>query len=446
MQPEPLEQREVTLQEAMSIAILFQKNGELGDAEDIYRKVLENFPGHPDALHFLGVLQHQKGESEAAIELIRRSIAIEPGQADVHSNLGIVLKAKGRVDEAMAAYRDAIALEPEHANAWSNLGILLKAKGQIADAEAAYRRAIEINPSHIDAYHNLGILLAGQRRTDEAVVCYCKVVTMNPQHAEARKLLALAYCTIGQRDKAIEIFERWVQEKPDDAVARHMLAACSGSNVPSRASNAYVEKTFDDFAASFDSKLAKLSYRAPSIVAAVLTDAYPQPSKQFDVLDAGCGTGLCGPLVVPYARSLVGVDLSGKMLDGASEKKVYDELVRDELTAYLAKQCARFDLIISADTLVYFGALEEVLRAAAAALRSEGLLIFTVEDSAADAALSDYQIHPHGRYSHSRQYIERALRAVGLVPQVVSAELRMEAGKPVAGLVVSARKTSSLAT
>ncbi len=439
MEPEPVKEREVTLQEAMSIAILFQKNGELADAEDIYRKVLANFPDHPDALHFLGVLLHQKGESEAAIELIRKSIAREPGQADVHSNLGIVFKSKGRIEEAMAAYRRAIELEPQHANAWSNLGILLKASGQIAAAEAAYRKAIEINPSHIDAYHNLGILLAGQRRTDEAVVCYCKVVTLNPQHAEARKLLALAYCTVGQREKAVDIFERWCAEQPDNPVARHMLAACSGNDIPERASDAYVEKTFDDFAASFDAKLAKLSYRAPAIVAAVLTDAYPTPAKQFDVLDAGCGTGLCGPLVAPYARSLVGVDLSGKMLDGAREKNVYDRLVKDELTAYLLAEPDRFDLIVSADTLVYFGALEGVFAAAAAALRNEGLLVFTLEDSV-ESSVADYQIHPHGRYSHTRKYVERALRNFGLTPQIVSAELRMEAGKPVAGLVVSARK------
>ena len=443
MDAEPIKEREVTLQEAMSIAILFQKNNELADAEDIYRKVLANFPDHPDALHFLGVLLHQKGESEAAIELIRKSIVLEPGQADVHSNLGIVFKAKGRIEEAMAAYRQAIALEPQHANAWSNLGILLKASGQITEAETAYRKAIEINPSHIDAYHNLGILLAGQRRTDEAVVCYCKVVTLNPQHAEARKLLALAYCTVGQRDKAIDIFERWCAEQPENPVARHMLAACSGNDVPKRASDAYVEKIFDDFAASFDAKLAKLSYRAPSIVAAVLTDVYPHPAKQFDVLDAGCGTGLCGPLVAPYARSLVGVDLSGKMLEGAREKNVYHQLIKDELTAYLASQKQRFDLIVSADTLVYFGALEAAFEAAAAALRTDGLLIFTLEDSA-ESSGADYQIHPHGRYSHDRRYVENTLRNFGLTPQIVAAELRMEAGKPVAGLVVSARKTETV--
>src|SRR5919199_1010982 len=133
-----------------------------------------------------------------------------------------------------------------------------------------------------------------------------------------------------------------------------MLAACSGSDVPGRASDAFVERIFDNFAASFDSKLAKLSYRAPALVAAMLEHVAPTPSRSLDVLDAGCGTGLCGPLVAPYARRLVGVDLSEGMLTRARERRVYDELVKGELTAYLAGCAETFDVIVSADTLVYF--------------------------------------------------------------------------------------------
>ena len=117
-----------------------------------------------------------------------------------------------------------------------------------------------------------------------------------------------------------------------------MIAACSGRDVPARASDAFIERTFDSFAGSFDSKLAKLLYRAPALVAGMLADSDVEASKRpdkLDVLDAGCGTGLCGPLIAPYARRLVGVDLSGRMLAQARAQNVYDELVQRELTAYL---------------------------------------------------------------------------------------------------------------
>jgi predicted TPR repeat methyltransferase len=215
-----------------------------------------------------------------------------------------------------------------------------------------------------------------------------------------------------------------------------MLAACSGREVPGRASNAFVEATFDSFAASFDARLAKLLYQAPALVAGMLERSGLPASKSLDVLDAGCGTGLCGPLVAPYARRLVGVDLSEQMIARAREREVYDELVQGELTAFLEERPGAFDVIVSADTLVYFGTLDPVAAAAAQALRPGGQLVFTVEELDGDG----YDLSVNGRYRHSRGYLERVLGEAGLTPELVPAELRMEAGEPVAGLVVRATR------
>ena len=437
--------REVPLDEAMTMAIAFQRRGQLDAAAEVYQQVLAVVPAHPDALHFLGVLAHQRGHNEEGLALVLRSLDVAPNQPDAFSNLGIIYKSMARVDEAVAAYREAIALRPDHANAHSNLGVLLKAQGHFTEAEDAYRTAIRLNPSHIDAHHNLGVLMGATGRTKEAVECYCRVTTLSPRHPEARKLLILAHATLGERDKAIEIARDWVRDEPDSVVARHALAACSSENVPSRAEDAYVELVFDGFAASFDSKLANLSYRAPQLVAAVLADVGLPEDKALDVLDAGCGTGLCGPLVAPYARRMTGVDLSAKMLAQAAERGVYDELIKGELTAYLQGQASAFDLIVSADTLVYFGALEEVFGAAARALRAGGRLVFTLEEDTSPedrgaTGGATYALQPHGRYTHRCGYVERTLRAAGLEPSIVRAELRMECGVPVAGLVVSAHK------
>ena len=227
-------------------------------------------------------------------------------------------------------------------------------------------------------------------------------------------MLALAYSTLGEVDKAVEVCEEWLREEPDDPIARHMLAACSGRDVPPRASDAFIEKTFDSFAASFDAKLAKLSYRAPALVAAMLEDAGLGASRSLDVLDAGCGTGLCGPLVAPYARRLVGVDLSEGMLEQARARDVYDELVRRELTAYLRDHTGAFDVIVSADTLVYFGPLEEVVAAAANALRPGGRAHLHGRGASVAGRDAEYAISPNGRYRHARAL--RRARAGGCGP------------------------------
>jgi predicted TPR repeat methyltransferase len=432
--------RDFTLDEAMSLAIRLHKNEQFADAEEVYRRILELVPDHPDVLHFSGVLAHQLGKSDQAIALIERSLALVPDRADCYSNLGNIFQARGRLEEGVAAYQRAIELDPEHANSYSNLGVLQRAQGKLAEAEASYRHAIRLNPGHMDAYTNLGILMAAQDRLPEAIACYCRVITLQPSHPDARRLLAMAHTTVGEVDKARDIFDEWLREEPDNAIARHMLAACSGEQVPARASDGYIEAVFDNFAASFDSKLARLSYRAPALVAAMVTELPIEPSKSFDVLDAGCGTGLCGPSLAPYARRMVGVDLSARMLDQAKERHVYDALVKGELTEYLRDSVGAFDLIVSADTLVYFGPLDGAVGAAAAALRPGGRLIFTVEEWVDGAG--EFCLNPHGRYTHTRRYVEQLLVDANLRPEIVGANLRTEGGLPVAGLVVRATKDS----
>jgi predicted TPR repeat methyltransferase len=443
MEPSEPPTRELTLEEAVSFAIFLQRNEHFVEAHEVYRRVLEMAPDHPRALHYAGVLAHQQGRNEEALVLIERSVALVPDQADWYSNLGIVFQSEHRLDPAIDSYRRAIAIDPSHANAHNNLGVLLRATGQPVEAEAAYRAAIRLNPEHIDAYTNLGILLNGLKRTEEAAACYCKAITLRPKHPEARKLLALAHCTLGEIGEATKILEEWLEEEPGNPIARHMLAACTGRDVPERASNGFVETTFDSFAASFEAKLASLSYRAPALVAAMLEDCGLEPSHRLDVLDAGCGTGLCGALVAPYARRLVGVDLSEGMLAHAKDKNVYHALVKAELSEYLRDSSEAFDLIVSADTLVYFGDLKGVIAAFAGALRPNGLFVFTLEHAVGDSADVDYRLELHGRYSHARAYVEQLLAFSGLQSKIIQAELRMEAGAPVLGLVIRAAKSVS---
>jgi predicted TPR repeat methyltransferase len=128
------------------------------------------------------------------------------------------------------------------------------------------------------------------------------------------------------------------------------------------------------------------------------------------------------------------------MLDRARERNLYDELVRGELTAHLAACTESFDVIVSADTLVYFGPLDRVVAASEHALRAGGRLVFTVEELVGDGADAGYSIGPSGRYRHTREYVQDALEGVSLGAEITPAELRLEAGEPVAGLVVMATK------
>lgn len=438
-QPDTAPSSELSLDEAIRYAISLQHKRQLDAAETLYRRVLVLAPEHPDALHYLGLLRFQRGRANEAVELLQRAIECEPEFADFHNNLGNVCTALGWVEAAADSYRKAIALDPRRADFHNNLGVLHRVTEASEAAEAEYLLAVELDPKHFRAYNNLGMLYAARDDIKAAVQYYCKSITLMPEHPDGHKLLGLAYYSTGQLAEAAEVFRQWLEQQPDDPTARHMYAACSGRDVPERADNDYIVDTFDRFAESFEEQLkVRLRYRAPELVAEALSRYLPAPAKQLDILDAGCGTGLCGPLVAQWAARLVGVDLSVGMLHRAEGKGCYDQLYRIELTEFLRMpdEAGAYDVILSADTLCYFGPLETVSAAARQALRPQGVFAFSVED-AGDTASSGHILNPHGRYAHTASYVRDCLEGAGFrVLSIDPAVLRTEGGAPVNGLII----------
>ena len=430
--------------------------GRPADARALYNQVLAQDPAHPDALHLLGLIEAQAGNHQQAQALIWQAIQARPGEAMFHNNLANVCVELGQLDHAEAMYVRALELDGSRTDALSNLGVLLGKTKRLDDAERLLLKAIELAPSNPDWRQNLANLYLAQGRDAEALTQCHDGLVIAPRSRVLRALLVMAYTALGLNDKAVAVLQAWIQNAPDDPYPHHHLAACTGQQVPDRAADAYVASVFDGFARSFDAKLADLSYQAPQLVADEVMRRVGAPAQMLAVLDAGCGTGLCGPLLAPFADTLTGVDLSEGMLRKAAERQCYTHLFQGELVAFLSAQPDAYGLIASADTLCYFGKLDGFAQAAKTALRSGGVLVFTVEahgdeSSRADAhnngdegAVPDYILRGHGRYSQSRRYVVSSLQIAGLVDvQAQPVVLRNEGGKPVSGWLVSARAASA---
>jgi predicted TPR repeat methyltransferase len=413
--------------------------GRLAEARSNYQRLLRAAPRHADALHLLGVLEAQAGQHARAAQLIRRAIEVRPHEAMFHNNLGNVCIEQGRFDEAEACYRRALALEPDRPDVPNNLGVLLSRRGRAEEAQALLERATQQPQPFASSHENLANHFVRNGQMKQAMeVCVAAMIT-RPRSLAMRRVLGVVYASLGRNAEAADLYRAWLQEDPDNAEAQFRLVACTGQDVPARAPDRYVEQTFDTFADSFDAKLESLSYRAPALINEAVA-RLTAPAQQLQVIDAGCGTGLCGPLLKPYARHIVGVDLSAGMLAKARARQVYDELVQGELVAFLQSRPHACELLVSADTLCYFGDLEDFAAAAAGALRSGGGLVFTVESLDAQAGEAGFALQGHGRYSHRRSYVEAVLQRCGFASiELLSSVLRTEAGKPVDGWLVSAR-------
>ena len=434
----------LSVEEALQFGLKLHNAGLLEEGEILYRRILENFPDHTDALHFLGLICHQRGNHSEAAELMGRVAALLPQNPDALNSLGNALTPLERLAESEDCYRKAIALDPAHAHAHNNLGITLSAQSRFEEAVEEYRRAVELKPDSVDFRCNLGRTLRRADRWEEAVSVFSEAVFLDPDNYVSWLELGLTLRVCDAQGTTPPVLSKLSLLSPRGELAGYMKVACLGEDAPAKAPGAYIQDSFDKMAEGFDKHLlGKLQYRAPDLVAEALASQIPSPSGDLDILDAGCGTGLCGPLLRAYAKSLAGVDLSVKMLEKARERETYDSLIKADLSDFLKSNSSAWDVVVSADTLCYFGALETVFANTFLSLKENGLFIFTLEE--AKEATKGWRLNTSARYAHAASYVEKALHEAGFsVLEIRSVILRNEGREPVHGHLATALKEKRL--
>ncbi|CDZ67591.1 Putative methyltransferase (Contains TPR repeat) [Neorhizobium galegae bv. orientalis] len=250
------------------------------------------------------------------------------------------------------------------------------------------------------------------------------------------------------RDKAglstaADAYRQTLALRPDDVFgARLKLALIGAEQTPDRPPSRYVEGLFDDYADRFDTALVeKLGYSVPGKLAALVMPHGPFRST----VDLGCGTGLFGAEIRGRTERLEGFDLSLNMLAKAQAKGLYDHLGQSDLS--LASDDSglfgdlsphRADLVSAADVLMYLGSLETVFPLVLELLSPAGLLAFSVEDAGEGEG---FVLRDSLRYAHSEAFIRALLSRFGLeLIGVENTVIRMDAGKPVQGILFLSRK------
>jgi predicted TPR repeat methyltransferase len=423
-----------------ALGTLLQARGELEEAEESYRCALDHRPDHAPTLVNLGTVLHARGRLDQAATCHRRAVAAEPGFAPAHLNLGAALQAQGRLFDAVKSYRRVLTLTPNEATAHFNLGTAVQAVGWLEEAMRCYQDACRLAPDYAEAHNNLGQCLEARGRLAEAVAAHRRACALRPDQVAFHNNLACALYLLHRQDPAAARAEgaAWAATHPDQPIARHMARALTGGGPPPpQPPPSYVRTLFDGFAASFERELLGIGYCGPHLMAEAFTRVLPTPRGDRAVLDAGCGTGLCAPVLRPWARTLTGVDVSPRMLELARHRNLYDGLVVAELTEYLPACPQAFDFIAAADVLCYFGDLGPVIAGLSGALRRQGALAFTVEQ-APDAA-EPFRLAAHGRYLHGETALRALLARHELAVAALSvANLRDEDGQPSPNLVVLA--------
>jgi predicted TPR repeat methyltransferase len=422
----------------VALGIALERLGQHAAAADAFRLAMALGVDRAEVHHHLSVALLKTGRYREAEESCRRTMELGASGAATYLTLAEALGNQRRVDESIAAFRKAIELKPNSPLAHNGLGAVLGMKGSFEEAIEQIRISLRLWPDYPQAHFNLGAVFRQQRNDEQAVACFRKAIELQPNYLEARAELADALARMGHKQEAIDQLRDLAGLYPQNIDIKFALAALGGQSAPPQPPAATIVNLFDRYAPVFDQHLGeKLQYRAPQLIFDAVTAA--APAMRPNVMDLGCGTGLCGQLFRPIAESLSGVDLSSAMVSQARQRGIYDHLEVGDLVTALRANPSRYELILAADVFVYLGELTDAFAAAAAALRPGGLFAFTVE--ALDSGT--YALQPSRRYAHSAQYVGDQAIQLGLDQVSMNrAVLRMESDQELFGLVTVLRKPS----
>lgn len=213
----------MTVNELLQAALHYHQAGNLQQAENMYKSILDAEPENFHALHYLGILYYQTKQYPSAIKIIEKALQVNPADAHAHYNLGNIYKDAGQYNDAIRSFQISLDLDPANADANINMGIVYRDTNRIDESIACLRKAIELNPGHVIAHYNLGVSYKYKGRTDDAVQSFEKCLALNPDNFAACYLLGQLFHEKGQPDKAMFYYERASQLNPDFADVYYQL-------------------------------------------------------------------------------------------------------------------------------------------------------------------------------------------------------------------------------
>lgn len=192
-------QRDIFLQCPVSIAICYQR---LGDLENAFSWAKKSFLTNPEKIDnlFLGAeIKEKAGESEEAIALYEQVL---------------------RSPIVFSSY--AMDAEGLRARAMLRLGILNRRLGRREQAEEHFRKCLKAYPSVLNCYSELGELLIEKGEFQKAMELFCRSIELNYRgdiqaHLGIAKILALTGDIVGAENKLAEIKSSF-QIKPAEMV------------------------------------------------------------------------------------------------------------------------------------------------------------------------------------------------------------------------------------
>ncbi len=271
----------------MRLASVYRMTGRMGQAETLYQKLLQEYPGLEDVAFVLGNLLEECGKKEEALSLYEDALVQRPTHERIRRRLGEWYLAAEQWDrailhfsqlpqdletaqslamayyhleeyedcrriardaltrhgddaplfyylgrsltemenfpEALKAFEDLIRLDQHSEDGWVNAGYLYLSMKRYAEAQSLLRQGLKLLPHNSRIWFFLGVATADLEDFQGAVVALKKAVTLDPENVTYLFELGRVQDRAEQLDEGIRTFEKLLSVDPEYTLALNYL-------------------------------------------------------------------------------------------------------------------------------------------------------------------------------------------------------------------------------
>ncbi|MDR3570308.1 MAG: tetratricopeptide repeat protein [Syntrophobacteraceae bacterium] len=194
-----------------NLAVIYQDEGKLREAENLYEELVARAPGFSPAWSNLASIMEKRGLVDRAERMHRRAMKADGGCAE-GCQYGFFLLRQGRKVEAEKVFKKSVGRDPRCANGWFGLGLIAEGNGDIRAALRNYDRDSIYNPSDVEAYLRSSNILISMGDTARAAGLLEKAAGENRaggdvDHGDIELRLGILFLGNGELKKAEKALE-----------------------------------------------------------------------------------------------------------------------------------------------------------------------------------------------------------------------------------------------
>jgi len=160
---------------------------------------------------------------DKAVASYKRAIIVEPSYSDAYNNLGIAWKEVGSLEAAICCYSKSVKLNPQSPQTYNNMGNALKDLGKLDESIKSFENALHLDKHYLEAHNNIGLAFAAGENHTDALKYFKKTLKLDASFYQAYQYMGLSLLGLDNPHQAVNAFKKTITANPRDVIAYNNL-------------------------------------------------------------------------------------------------------------------------------------------------------------------------------------------------------------------------------